>query len=77
MILGKKELLVVLIILVICCIYFISEYFLNIKYKNQESEKILENFQGSVMTQKKLDTLQVNNINLIRIYLKSKIEACS
>ena len=68
MILGKKELLVVLIVLVLCCIYFISEYFLNIKYKNQESEKLLENFQGSVMTQKKLDTLQDNNISLISNY---------
>ena len=69
--LGKKELASVLAILVCVTIYFIYEYFSNQSKNNDvnnNSNKVVENFQSDQMGSKKLDELREINMKVFGSY---------
>jgi hypothetical protein len=64
--LGKKELASVLVILVCVTIYFIYEFYVNQKQK--DNTHVLENFQNNNMNAKNLDDERKINIGIFKSY---------
>ena len=66
--LGKKELASILVILVCVAVYFIYEFYINQKAKQNSKNKVIENFETSDMNANKLDDERNINIGIFNSF---------
>ena len=66
--LGKKELASILVILVCVAVYFIYEFYVNQKARQNSKNKVIENFETSDMNANKLDDERNINIGIFNSF---------